>query len=112
MTTSQRVQTPWQLRADLASARFLLWVASAGRSGELRPEVHLYLYDRYWRLAIHYEQRGKTRRARQLRIKAERHFQLSGHDGPPFAAAMAMPVPRPAFRTLAVSRGDGFGDAA
>ena len=75
MTTSQRVQTPWQLRADLASARFLLWVASAGRSGELRPEVHLYLYDRYWRLAIHYEQRGKTCRARQLRIKAERHFQ-------------------------------------
>ncbi len=86
VTTSQRVQTPWQLRADLASARFLLWVASAGRSGELRPEVHLYLYDRYWRLAIYYEQRGKTRRAQQLRIKAERHFHLF--------------------------RGDDFGDAA
>ena len=76
----------WRICADLLSARALIWVASAGRSAELRPEVHLYLYDRYWRLSVQYERRGKARLAERYRVKAERHYGLSGHDGPPFAA--------------------------
>lgn len=94
---------PWGLRADLITIRSLLWLAQARRGGEFQPEVHLYLYDRYWRLAEHYERRGNKRKALRLRIKAEAHYRQSGHDGPPFAAAIAMPVPRPPLFTRAVA---------
>ena len=94
----------WKLRADLASARALLWVAGAGNRGEPTPEVHLYLYDRYWRLAKHHERAGHGRRAAALRRKAELHWSRSGHDGPPYAAALALPWTRPRVLTWAVGR--------
>ena len=65
----------------------------------MRPEVHLYLYDRYWRLAVHHERQGKLYRAAILRAQAEKHYREAGHDGPPFAAALAMPRPR-MFRSV------------
>jgi hypothetical protein len=95
------------------STRVLLWVASAGRDGEPTPDVHLYLYDRYWRLAEHHRSAGHVRRAATLHHKAETHYRKAGHDDPPFAAAMALPLPRPRVLTRAVARRpDGHDDAA
>jgi hypothetical protein len=105
MTKKSRASNgSWRLRADLLTTQGLLWVARARRGGELRPEVHLYLYDRYWRLAEHYERRCSGKRASRLRAKAEAHYRRSGNDGPPFAAALAMPVPRPSLFTWAVAK--------
>ena len=105
---------PWGLRSDLIITNAILWVAGAGRLGEPKPEVHLYLYDRYSRLAGYYERRGNRTRASRLRIKAEAHYRHSGHTGPPFAAAMAMLRPRSPFFTWAVGKRDyrGPNDAA
>jgi hypothetical protein len=76
--------------------------------------VHLYFYDRYWRLAHWYEEHGNKRRAIRLLAKAEDHYRRSDHDGPPFAAALAMPVPRPFLFAGAVAtrRMDDPNDAA
>jgi hypothetical protein len=84
----------WSLRYDLFSAKLLVWVASIGQDGELRPEAHLYLFDRYWRLAEMHRERGHHAKARALRAKAEEHYRAGGGDGPPYAAAMGMPRPR------------------
>ena len=94
---------PWQLRGDLIVTNAILWVVSARRVGEPKPEVHLYLYDRYSRLAEHYQRRGKRKKASRLRAKAEEHYKRSGRTGPPYAAAMAMPRPRSPFFTRAAS---------
>jgi hypothetical protein len=103
----------WRVRADLLSTKALLWVAGAGRGGEPTPDVHLFLYDRYWRLAVHHEQCGHKRRAERFRSKAELHYRLSGHDGPPFAAAMAVARPRGFLHThAAASPSDDSDDAA
>jgi hypothetical protein len=102
--TKAQANSVWKLRADLASARALLWVAGAGSRGEPTPEVHLYLYDRYWRLAQHHEHAGHARRAAALRRKAELHYAQSGHDGPPYAAALALPSTRPSVLTSAIGR--------
>ncbi len=93
---------PWGLRGDLVVTHVVLWVASARRGGEPKPEVHLYLYDRYSRLAQYYERRGKRKKAARLHDKAEAHWRRSGRPGPPFAAAMAMPRPRLPFFTWAL----------
>jgi hypothetical protein len=84
----------WSLRFDLVSANLLVWVASSGRDAELRPETHLYLFDRYSRLAELQRLRGREARARILRAKAEEHYRAGGGDGPPYEAAMGMPRPR------------------
>src|SRR5712691_6965016 len=104
---SHSEEGPWELRGDLIITNAILWVAGAGRVGEPTPEVHLYLYDRYWRLADHYERRGNRKKASRLRVKAEAHYKHSGHTGPPFAAAMAMPRPRSPFFTWAVGKDRG-----
>jgi len=90
--------SPWVLRFDLVSGRALLWVVEIRRAGEVHPEVYLYLADRYWRLAAHYEKRGRSRWAQRLAAKAKRYLDLGGGDPPPPAAALAMPIPpRPSF---------------
>ncbi len=111
---SERTESLWRLRADVVSTRALLWVAGAGRYGDPTTEVHLYLYDRYWRLARHHERLGHHRRATALRAKAEAHYRCSGHDGPPFEAALAAAPPRPPILTRAVasSRPDDDDDVA
>ena len=87
----------WSLRFDLWFARLLLWVASVGRDAELRPEAHAYFFDRYSRLAEMYADRGNHAKAELFRAKADEHN--GGGDGPPYAAAMAMPRPRHWIRT-------------
>jgi hypothetical protein len=105
---------PWGLRGDLVVTNALLWVVSVRHAGEPRPEVHLYLYDRYRRLADYYQRRGKRKKAAGLYEKAEEHYTRSGRPGPPFAAALAMPRPRSPFFTWAVGNREprGPNDAA
>jgi len=103
-STAYSKEGPWGLRGDLIITNAILWVAGAGRVGEPKPEVHLYLYDRYSRLAEHYDHRGNKKKALRLRAKAKAHYNRSGHTGPPFAAAMAMPRPRSPFFTWAVAK--------
>ena len=105
----------WALRFDLLSAKALVWIASMGREADLTPEAHLYLFDRYRRLAELHRTRGRTAKALRLQAKAEAHYRAGGgEDGPPYAAAMAMPRPRRFIVTEAVSqhRLDGPDDAA
>jgi hypothetical protein len=91
------------LSVDLMSAKVLVWFASVGRDGELTPEAHSYFADRYQRLAESHGSRGHLAKAERLRAKADHHLQAAGgSDGPPYAAAMAMPRPARFIRTNAV----------
>jgi hypothetical protein len=95
----------WAVRLDLLSAKLLVWIASVGRDADLRPETHLYFFDRYWRLAELHRLRGHEARSRRLWAKAEEHYRAGGGDGPPYAAAMAMPRPRQWIVTDALGAG-------
>ena len=99
-----RVDSLFSLTADLLSAKALVWIASVGRDAELTPEAHLYFFDRYHRLAQYHRARGRSDRARRFQSKADEHYRAGGGDGPPYAAAMAMPRPNRFVRTDAVSR--------
>ena len=86
--------SPWRLRTDLAWAHGLLWFARSGSGGrEPKRDVHLFMADRYGRLADYYAGRGTAEKAKRLSLKSEWHYRAAGHDHPPRAAAMAMPVP-------------------
>jgi len=102
----------WRLRVDVLSTHALLWLAGAGRTGEPVPEVHLYLYDRYWRLAKYYERRGNARKAAAMRSKAEVHYHDSGHDGPPFAAVAMQRPARPSRTPAAMNPRESDSDDA
>jgi hypothetical protein len=93
----------WTLAIDVLSARAIVWAASVGREAELTREAHLFFFDRYRRLAAAHRWRGHTDRAARLQGKADEHFRLAGGDGPPYAAAMAMPRPKSLVATDAVS---------
>ena len=85
-----------RLRIDIFVAHLLLVVARAGKPGEPNPDVCFYLGDRYLRLAEKYQEWGALRKAQRLTEKAEKY--LGPLPGPPYAAAMAMPIPkRPSF---------------
>ena len=102
------------LSLDLLTARVLVWLACVGRDAELTPDAHLYFFDRYSRLS-YYRAHGRLNRARRLAAKADEHYRAAGGtDGPPYAAAMAMPRPSRFVRTNAVSgtRLGGPDDAA
>jgi hypothetical protein len=94
----------WWLRLDLLWVLFLLRVFTAGREGEIKPEVHLFLGDRYWRLADYYAEKGSVRKAVRLRARANSHLGL-GHWNPPLPPAMAMAVPRRPTFTEAIGWG-------
>ena len=97
----------WRLTADLASARVLVWIARFGRETDLTRDAHLFFADRYRRL-------NYLVRAARLERKAQEHHHAAGGDGPPYAAAMALPRPRRFVTTNAVSTRqlDGPDDAA
>jgi hypothetical protein len=92
-------ETPSQLRVDITVALALLIIAKAGRPARPNPEVCFYLGDRYVRLWEYHRVKGRSKKAKRLRAKAEFYFQGSGPwRDPPYAAAMAMPAPkRPTF---------------
>jgi len=112
-TPPSPAQSHWALVVDLVSAKALVWAASVGRSVELKPEAHIYFFDRYSRLAEYHRARGRLQKARRFQRKADEHYRASGgFDGPPYAAAMGMPRPQRFVRTSAVSRDAGGGDDA
>jgi hypothetical protein len=93
------------LAADLVSAKVLVWFARVGRDSELTPEAHSFFADRYQRLAESHRRRGHFEKAERLRAKADHHLEAAGgNDGPPYAAAMAMPRPARFIRTSAIGR--------
>jgi hypothetical protein len=105
MNSTAALGDSWlRLSADVLSARVLVWVASMGRDAELTPEAHLFFFDRYQRLAHYHRVRGRVSKAQRLQTKADEHYHAGGGDGPPYAAAMAMPRPARFIRTDAVSR--------
>ncbi len=107
--TQGRADSIWSLQADLLSARVLVWIARVGRDAELTPEAHAYFCDRYHRLADCHRHRHRLDAAARAEAKAREHCQ---DDGPPFAAAMAMPRPARWVRTWAVSDQNDPDDAA
>ena len=113
-THTPRVESFWLLSADLVSAKALVWFASVGRDSELTSEAHAYFADRYRRLAESHRRRGRLDKAARLEAKAEDHLHAAGgSDGPPYAAAMAMPRPARFIQTNAVgTRHSGPPDAA
>jgi hypothetical protein len=92
------------LRLDLIAANMLVWIASVGRDADLTSDAHLFFFDHYQRLADFHRQHGRPARARRLQTRADEHYRLAGGDGPPFAAAIAMPRPARWLSTDAVSR--------
>lgn len=100
----ERYPSAWQLRWDLASTKTLVWLANPSGERPLRPEVHLFLADRYGRLARYHRRIGHLRRATELDRKAEEHFLLGGGGAPPPARAVAMPHPRPPVVVDAIAR--------
>jgi hypothetical protein len=112
--TMQRADSFLPLVVDVLSARVLVWVASVGRDADLTPEAHSYFFDRYCRLAAHHRAHGRLAKADRLQAKADEHYRAGGGDGPPYAAAMAMPRPRRFVQVDAVSntRMDRPDDAA
>jgi hypothetical protein len=93
----------WQLRWDIVSTWALVRFVRPFGDRELRPEVHLFLAERYGRLAQHHRRAGRVGRALALERKAQEHLLLGGGDLPP-AVAMAMRVPRPMTQVSAISR--------
>ena len=105
MTGKHQPPDSWfRLLVDVQSAKLLVWLASVGRDAELTPEAHIYFFDRYRRLAQYHRARGRTDKAKRLQATADDHYRAGGGDGPPYAAAMAMPRPRRFTRTEAVSQ--------
>lgn len=92
-------ENPSQLRVDITVALALLMIAKAGRRARPNPDVCFYLGDRYVRLSEYHRVKGRLKKAKRFRAKAEFYFQGSGPwRDPPFVAAMAMPAPkRPTF---------------
>jgi len=104
----------WSLWADVVSVKVLVWIASVGRDADLTPQAHIYFFDRYRRLADYHRARGHSAKVEEYEAKADEHYRAGGGDGPPYAAAMAMPRPRRLVRIDAVGRdrGDGPDEAA
>ena len=92
-------ENPSQLRVDITVALALLMIAKAGRPARPNPQVCFYLGGRYVRPSEYHRVKGRLKKAKRLRAKAECYFQGSGPwRDPPYTAAMAMPAPkRPTF---------------
>ncbi len=95
--------SPWRLRYDIGLVTGLARVVFLGREVQLSPEFHMFLYDRYWRLAKWHEAKGHAKRSRVLKSRALRHWEETGYDRPPPAVALAMPIPMPPIFTWAVA---------
>lgn len=108
--------TIWQLRFDVAWVHLLLWMIDPTGRRNLNPELHLYLADRYARMAQHYERVGNRKKRTRIGEKAEYHYRLGGgRNQPPPAVAMRASIPQPPTFTKAIGQppeSDGPDDAA
>ncbi|HZA55705.1 MAG TPA: hypothetical protein VE616_15765 [Candidatus Udaeobacter sp.] len=105
----------WRLQADVAWGRVLLSIATMHEGAAVRPEIYLFLGDRYWRLARRHFVRGRRRSAQRLVRTARLYFRQGGGPEPPPLAAASMPIPEaPSFTSAigAARGGGGSGDAA
>jgi len=93
----------WQLWLDVVVTRLMVWVAVVGKDAAPRPEVHLFLADRYSRLSSQYARQAPAT-AERLQLKAEEHYEAAGVPPLPPAVAVAMPVPRRPTFTDATGR--------
>jgi len=93
-----------KLSLDLWSAKVIVWTATVGRDVELTPDAHRFFFDRYSRLAEYHRRHAHLAKAARLQEKADEHYLAAGGDGPPYAAAMAMPTPGRLVNTRAVGR--------
>jgi hypothetical protein len=101
----------WLLLADVFSAKIVLWAVVGGRFRdiefqEMTDEEHLYFWDRYSRLAKIYRSHGRSTKAAWCAQRAAEHYDATD-GGPPYAAAMARPRPRPYLLVDATSRREG-----
>ena len=95
------IATLTRLTLDLWSIRLLVWLL--GRDGQLL-DSHLFYFDRYQALANYHRIKGRIAKADRLDALAQAHYRAAPDDDePPEAAAVAMPVRRPALNTNAVS---------
>ena len=86
MATMPAIESAWRLRADLTTAKVLIWAASVGRDASLTPETHFYLANRYDRLSHIYRVRLRHAKARRyLRLAAE-HYRAGFHNPAMFVA--------------------------
>jgi hypothetical protein len=92
------------ISADLLSAKAVAWMVTFRTAGQLTPDDHLFFYERYRQLSDWHRARGHIARARRLADTADEHYEAAGGDGPPYAAAMAMPRPSRFTRIDAVGR--------
>jgi hypothetical protein len=94
---------------DIVSMKVFVWTLGKLFSWAVDADggildSHLFFYDRYSDLAEYHRSRNRTAKADRLAAIAEAYYQAAPDDDePPEAAAMAMPVPRPAVNTNAVS---------
>jgi len=103
-----------RLQADVAWGRSLLAVATMHERANVRPEIFLFLGDRYWRLARRHFVEGRQKNAERLVRKARTYFRAGGGPEPPPLSAASMPIPDvPSFTwAVGVRRGSGGGDDA
>jgi len=94
---------------DIVSMKAFVWVLGQLRARAVDPnggilDSHLFFYDRYSDLAEYNRLRGRIAKADRFAAIAEAYYQAApDDDGPPEAAAMAMPAPRPPINTNVVS---------
>jgi len=94
----------WRLRAEIGWARLLLRLVTVRGVTTARPELHEFLFDRWYPLSEAYRRRGDLERAARAHARAEwHHRQWRGDDPPPLAAAAANPRPRRPKLTWAVT---------
>lgn len=105
----------WRLQTDVAWGRALLAIVTIRERSFVRPEVFLFLGDRYWRLARRHFLRGRQKDAESLVRRARMYFRAGGGPNPPPLGAASMPIPeRPSFASaVGAARGvGGSNDAA
>jgi hypothetical protein len=107
--------TWWRLQKDVVWGRLLLALATLRADTDVRPDVFLFLGDRYWHLARRHFVEGRSLRAQRLARKARLYFEQGGGPDPPPLATGSMPVPpTPSFTSAlgATRRQGGPDDAA
>ena len=92
-----------RIQMDVAWGRALLAIATIEpKAGTVRPEVYLFLGDRYWRLARRHFVDGRQKKAERLVRKARTYFRAGGGPEPPPLAAASMPIPAAPSLTSAI----------
>jgi hypothetical protein len=97
----------WRLQSDVAWGRALLAIATMHEGAAVRPDLYLFLGDRYWRLARRHFLRGRQTNAQRLVRKARFYFKAGGGPEPPPLAVASMPIPATPSFTWAVGRAHG-----